>query len=118
MESTLVFEQYPSWYIGLCVLLGIAYAIILYFKDTTFKEATKNEKIALWPISFFRALVVSAIAFLLLSPLLKTRFIDIVKPYIIIAQDNSESIKNGFETVDSTAYKQQLTQLILSLIHI
>ena len=115
MESSLVFEQYPSWYIGLCVLLGIVYATILYFKDTTFKEATKNEKRALWPLSFFRAFVVSAIAFLLLSPLLKTRFIDIVKPYIIIAQDNSESIKSGFETVDSTAYKQQLTQLINGL---
>ena len=28
--------QYPAWYLLLCIALGLAYALTLYYKDKTF----------------------------------------------------------------------------------
>ena len=50
-------------------------------------------------MAFFRFLIISVISFLLLSPLLKTIIRNTEKPIIIIAQDNSESIIAGNDSV-------------------
>lgn len=111
MNYTLSFEQYPAWYLIFCVLIGLIYAALLYFKDNSFAEATQNQKRAIIPMSIFRWLAVSTIAFLLLAPLLKSKFIDVVKPYILILQDNSQSIANSFGKIDSAEYKKNIQQL-------
>ena len=110
-DFTLTFEQYPLWYIAFCLLLGLLYAVALYFKDTAFKEASAGQRRWLLPLSLFRCLAVSAIAFLLLSPFIKTKKTDEQKPYVIIAADNSESIKNAFKQTDSTQLAQNLQLL-------
>lgn len=115
MDATIVIEQYPLWYIGFCLLAGFLYAITLYYKDQTFKEATKNERRWIWPLAFFRFLTVSTIAFLLLSPLLKSRLIDTIKPYIIFIQDDSESIVNGFAGKNSKDYENNINTVVSSL---
>lgn len=115
MDATLSFESYPIWYITLCLGLGLLYATILYFKDSTFSDASKAQRRALIPMSLARFLVVSGIAFLLLSPLLKSRTIEQVNPYIVVVQDNSESVAQGFDkTGDSSAYFNQLSQMVKS----
>ncbi len=74
--------------------MGIAYAIILYYKET------KNEFSSLLKVfmAVFRAMVIAIIAFLLLNPLIKTlsRFTE--KPVIIYAQDNSLSLVTGSDS--------------------
>ena len=116
MDATISFESYPIWYIALCLGLGLLYALVLYFKDNTFDEASKAQRRALIPMSVARFLVVSGIAFLLLSPLLKSRTTETVNPYVVVVQDNSESIAQGFaKTGDSSAYLNQLTDLVKGL---
>ena len=85
---SLVFE-YPTWFILLCIALGAGYAWLLYHKDRLL------ESVAPWLIytmAAFRFLVVTIIAILLLSPLLKTNFREVEKPIVVLAQDNSESV--------------------------
>ncbi|MCD4681687.1 MAG: hypothetical protein K8R86_00275, partial [Bacteroidales bacterium] len=99
MNFNLVTE-YPFWFIIICIALGLAYAIILYYKES------KNEFSNLLKVfmAVFRAMVITIIAFLLLNPLIKTlsRFTE--KPVIIYAQDNSLSLVTG---ADSNYYKTE-----------
>lgn len=112
MSAQIVIEQYPYWYLGLCVLAGLVGAVALYYKDKTYSEATTAQKRALIPLAFLRFLTIGIIAALLLSPLIKRRIIDVVKPYIVLLQDNSESIKVGFKNSDdSVKLKNNLNQL-------
>lgn len=73
------------WLLG-CLLLGIAYAIILYGFGSKLKQTFRNILFAI------RAISVSIIVFLLFTPLIKSTTKTLEKPLIILAQDNSASI--------------------------
>jgi hypothetical protein len=109
---SIVFE-YPSWFILFCLITGAAYAFLLYRKDRKFSETSQ------WitrTMSVLRFFTVSVLAFLLLSPLLKTQNREVEKPLIIIAQDNSQSlIMNKDSGFYRSEYKQKLQQLIDNL---
>lgn len=64
-----------------------------------------------------RFVVVTLIAFFLLSPLIKSRSTQIEKPIIVIAQDNSESVKMGWQNKkeDSANYVRAMNELTASL---
>lgn len=81
--------QYPAWYLLLCVALGIAYAMTLYFRDKTFAEQNPNLHKILGALRF---LAVTLLAILLLQPLLKSLLTDTKKPVVVLAQDESESV--------------------------
>ncbi|MCD4791148.1 MAG: hypothetical protein K8R37_14225 [Bacteroidales bacterium] len=102
MNFNLVTE-YPFWFIIFCLILGIGYAFILYYKET------RNEYPAWlkWIMAVFRTIVITIIAFLLLNPLLKTISRYTEKPIIIFAQDNSRSIVT---VKDSNYYQGQYLQ--------
>jgi len=106
--------DYPLWFVGLCVLLGLGYAALLYFKDNTFSEEGKSNKIV-WPLSLLRFLTATFISLLLLSPLMRQQFTDVQKPYIIIAQDNSQSIKNKMVEGDSLKFAESIANLSSTL---
>ena len=100
--------QYPTWYILLCVLLGFAYAIALYFGSKVFREQSKTLN---WVLGAFRFLAVTSIAILLLSPLLKSIIREIKKPVVVLAQDQSESINEGMTEEQKAAYQASFQQL-------
>ncbi len=102
--------QYPSWYLILCLLLGIAYASILYFKENRFDE---NSKIIKWILALLRMLSVTLLAILLLSPLIKTLIENQKDPIILSLIDSSESIKLGSKKEENpdTAIDNLLTKL-------
>ena len=83
---------YPTWYFALCLLAGIIGALVLYYRDWQFKELGNAFKKWLWILAAIRALSISFIAFLLLSPLLRSTVTRIEKPVILFAQDNSSSV--------------------------
>ncbi len=100
--------QYPSWFILLCLALGLAYALLLYYRDKTFREQAK------WltrVMGFIRFLTVSLVCLLLLSPLLKSLITEIKKPVIVLAQDQSESVLADLDTVAVESYKTSIRQL-------
>ena len=99
--------QYPAWFLVLCVLLGLGYASLLYYRDVTF-----NEKPLLYRRFLFalRWVVVTLISGLLLSPLLKRTIIEVRKPVITLLQDQSESIGGELNGEGLTRYIQDWQQ--------
>jgi len=92
--------SYSSWFLIVCILAGSGYASLLYFrkKENDFSAIT-NRVLAL-----LRGTAVTLIAFLLLSPLVKstTRFTE--KPIVLLALDNSGSMVLG---KDSNFYRHE-----------
>lgn len=104
-----IITEYPLWFIVFCLMLGVVYAFILYRKEGKFNE------ISVWLVrlmAFFRFVLISALAFLLLSPFIKTIFNKVEKPVIIIAQDNSSSI---LLNKDSVFYKNEYLKKVQEL---
>jgi len=114
LDSSLSF-QYPAWFLLLCVALGLIYAIALYFRDRSFVDASKGQRRLVSLMSIFRFLSATAIATLLLSPLIKNEITETQKPYIVILEDDSESVRTGFAEGDSSNYRQGIDALAARL---
>ncbi|MBK8846419.1 MAG: hypothetical protein IPO27_07715 [Bacteroidetes bacterium] len=99
----------PLWFIIFCIGLGIGYAWFFYNKESRFAEHPQ------WlqrTMAALRAIFISLLSFLLLSPLIKSIQREVEKPLIIIAQDNSQSI---LSTKDSAYYRNEYVQNLNSL---
>lgn len=84
--------DYPWYFYLLVLLLGAAYAALLYLLPRRRnKQSTLSVRLRLL-LSLLRMLAVSALAFLLLSPLVKRETTRHEKPIIIMAEDNSRSL--------------------------
>ncbi|MBC7654004.1 MAG: hypothetical protein H7098_05945, partial [Oligoflexus sp.] len=107
---SLLFNDLSAWLIVPCLLLGFAFAWLLYQKSNL---DNKNLKAILFATRF---LIISMLSFLLLSPLLKSIKQRLEKPLIIIAQDASSSIAfAGDKSFDSLKYHQDFKKLASNL---
>ena len=100
--------QYPAWYVLLCLLLGLAYAAALYYRDKTFREQAPWRKLLMAGLRF---LAVTGIALLLLEPLLKSVVRESQKPVVVLAQDESESIALSMGEAEQADYRRALEAL-------
>ncbi|GAC1301338.1 MAG: hypothetical protein NVSMB24_03960 [Mucilaginibacter sp.] len=75
-----------GWWVPVCLLLGLTYAWLFYRKPLS------PDKKFRYLLFTFRAITVSFIALLLLSPLVKSVSYNPQKPLILILQDNSQSV--------------------------
>ena len=105
-----IVTEYPLWFILFCIVAGIFYAGILYYHEKKLSELSLWK---VWLMAAFRFSAVTILSFLLLSPLLKTVNREVEKPIIIVAQDNSESLVAGKDSLFyNKEYKQNLQKLI------
>lgn len=93
--------DYPWYYVILCLLVGIVYAVVLYFVGR--RRFSKGMNLLLASLRF---LAVSAIALLLLAPVAKQVVEERQKPTVVVAQDVSESVESGKWGVKSEAWKE------------
>jgi len=107
-----IITEYPIWFVAFCLLLGGTYSALLYWKDKSIQEMGIGLRRFLATLRF---LLVSFLAFLLLGPLMKIIFRQVEKPIIVIAQDNSESVIIGRDSISIQGYKNNLDDLISSL---
>lgn len=104
-----IITEYPLWFTIFCIVLGLIYAFVLYRKEDKFSE------LSVWVVrlmAFFRFIFITCLAFLLLSPFIKTLFNKVEKPVIIVAQDNTRSI---LLNKDSAFYQNEYLQQLASL---
>lgn len=99
----MITTEYSLWFVPLCVLIGIAYAFILYYKNNKPELPLWVKRISL----VTRAIVVAVLSFLLLNPLIMSMRKEKEKPLIVFAVDNSESI---LYVKDSVYYKNTFQQ--------
>lgn len=97
---------YPLWFAPLCLLFGAGVAVLLYYKNTA-EDFPRSLVIFL---SVLRFLSASLIAFLLLSPMIKTTSRTAELPAVIIGVDNSRSMVLGADSL----FQQNQLPLMLS----
>lgn len=108
--------SYPWWFIVFCLAAGFLYAWLLYRRNGLLPE------IPVWlgrVLFLCRFLVVSALAFLLLSPMVKRTSREVEKPIVIVALDQSQSILNSSDSLqradlirkDMEALRAELTDI-------
>jgi hypothetical protein len=85
--------EYSLWYLLPCILLGIFYTFLLYTKEHTWSK-TVNRVLAV-----LRFVLVTLIAALLLGPYIKRIINEYEKPLLVLAIDNSQSIRLVKDTV-------------------
>lgn len=81
--------EYPNWALILCVLLGLIFAALLYYRNQRTSEMSRRVVILL---AFLRFATVSIIAFLFLGPMIKYLDVSLDQPVVVIAADNTSSI--------------------------
>ncbi len=102
---SLLFES-PPWLIGVGMVIGAAYALLLYFRIKTPWSREWN-----YGLAMLRFLMVTQLTLLLFGPLIRQIKNTKEPPSVVLAVDNSESIA---ETSDSTAL-HALSQRIFEL---
>ena len=104
--------QYPLWLAIFAVLLGVGYALFLYFRN----DNVAFEKRSRIVMASLRGVAMALLAFLLLAPMLKMIRKQTDKPVIIVAIDNSESIAAGKDAgYYTTDYPKQLQKVVTEL---
>lgn len=94
-------SAYSWWFLPLCLLAGVVLAGVLYYRN-------KSEDFSLrlqWLLAVFRFISGSLIAFLLLSPMVRTSVRNTEKPVVVIGIDNSRSMTGS---ADSAFVRQEL----------
>ena len=76
-----------GWWAPACLVLGLLYAWLMYRQPVQLAKGARNALFA------FRAIVVTILGLLLVSPLIRSVSYQPQKPLILIVQDNSASIK-------------------------
>ena len=94
MNAELILTQ-PAWLLALCVLGGAAVAALLYWGA---REVAQPWRTAL---ALLRGTVVTAIAFLLLGPLLRSVDKRTQRPVLVIAEDRSASVREELSGIDA-----------------
>ncbi len=85
-----------GWWVPACLLLGLVYAWLLYRQPVQLADKFRYILFAV------RTIVVTFIALLLVSPLVKSVSYNPQKPLVLVLQDNSQSV-NMFKSPGQTA---------------
>lgn len=103
-------SEYSLWFILVCVAIGAAYSLILYFKN----RSVIFERRSLWVMALLRGITMTMITFLFLAPMVRLNLKQTDKPILLFAVDNSESVAAG---KDSSYYRQEYQDQLNSLIN-
>jgi hypothetical protein len=91
---------YPWWFVLLCLLVGAAYAAILYYKSKDSERFVEYKWVQIL-LPILRFLLGSILAFLLLGPVLKYAGFITQKPIIAVVVDDSKSMIQSDETLET-----------------
>nr|WP_262914567.1 VWA domain-containing protein [Pontibacter vulgaris] len=107
--SIKLITTYSSWLILACLAAGVLYAWLLYSRKSPWPQSIN------YALAALRFVVVSFLSFLLLGPLVRYISNTTIKPTIVFAVDNSESVKLFSDSVQLRQAQQGLQQLLTKL---
>lgn len=91
---------YPSWFVLLCLFVGLAYAAILYYRSKDSERFAEYKWVQIL-LPTLRFLLGSILAFLLLGPVLKYAGFITHKPIIALVVDDSKSMIQSGDTLET-----------------
>lgn len=109
MNSFRLITTYSPWFILACVAVGALYAWLLYSKRAPWPKSINYSLAAL------RFGVVSFLCFLLLGPMVRYISNETIKPAIVFAVDNSQSVKLFSDSVQLNQAQQRLQTMLTNL---
>ncbi|ALI99830.1 vWA domain-containing protein [Rufibacter tibetensis] len=86
MQSFQIHTAYSPWYVLLCLAAGIAVSWFMYRRGGPWPTGLR------WFLASLRALLVALVCFLLLEPYTRRIRQEEIKPKVVLALDNSQSI--------------------------
>lgn len=92
---------YPTWFLLFCVLTGLLWSGILYYRDLRFADKSPALRYGLAALRFVSA---ALIAFLLLNPLFTSLKEEQKDPLVIFLEDKSASISAGMSAASLSSY--------------
>lgn len=101
--------SYSLWLTPLCIALGVAFAWLLYRRSS---EQHGWSGPLVWSLGTARAVVIAALAFFLLEPMVRVFLREVRKPVVVIAHDGSSSL---LATGDSAALRTSYRAALLGL---
>ena len=104
---------YPWWFVLLCLLVGAVYAAILYYKSKDSERFVEYKWVQIL-LPILRFLLGSLLAFLLLGPMLKYAGFITQKPIIAVVVDDSKSMIQSGETLETISKQVANLQMKLS----
>jgi hypothetical protein len=104
-----IITHYSLWFVPLCFAVGVLFAWLMYTASDKDKELKPWIKYSLFAC---RMLLVTALCFFLLNPLIKRMINEKEKPVIIVAQDNSSSLLNA---KDSSFVKNEFVKQLKNI---
>ena len=104
-KLSLLFES-PPWLIGVGVLIGLAYAALLYFRTKVPWKKNMN-----YVLAVLRFLMVTQLTLLLFGPLIRHIQNSKEAPSIVFAIDNSQSISEIEDSVGLSAFQNSIISL-------
>jgi lipopolysaccharide export system protein LptC len=107
-----IHTTYPLWWAIICLLGAAGLAWLLYTRNPFGDDEVKRRSPLYITLIALRFLSLFLIAFLLLAPFLKSTTKKVQKPVIVIAQDNSQSIRaNKDSAFYTTEYPKKIEAL-------
>ena len=104
--------EYSLWLAIPCLLLGVGYAAVLYFREKRYEFS----KLTIRILAILRTISIFLISLLLLSPIVRMNTTTNEKPIIVVAQDNSQSLMFCKDSSDIRhKYTADLKQTIADL---
>ena len=97
------------WFLGICILVGVLYAWLLYSKKAPWGKKTNGV------LAVLRFVLVTLLCFLLLGPMLNQVTFFYEKPVVVMAVDNSSSISSAYDSISFQGIQSSLDQLKNSL---
>lgn len=104
-KFSLLFES-PPWLIGVGVLIGLAYAVILYYQVKVPWGKTAN-----YILAGLRFLMVTQLTLLLFGPLIRQIKNSTEAPSIVFAIDNSQSVAEIEDSTSLSTFKSEVAQM-------
>lgn len=95
-----IITEYPSWAIALCPLIGLGYALLLYFRE---KRLSDLSSLTVGLLGFLRFSVITILVFLVLGPLVRYFKTEVEPPTVVLAIDNSNSMILGSDSAKTRA---------------
>lgn len=103
--------DFPLWTVGLCFLLALGYAAMLYWRNPAADFGPRTR----WILAALRFVLVFLISFLLLAPVLQRQRPYIEEPLLIFLQDNSRSVSLRDSSYYQSQYPVEVKDFLLRL---
>ena len=105
-----LYLNHRSWYLIICITIALIYAVFLYVRDI---KSNDQKKWIIFSLLTARFTIVFVLLLFLLEPVFKQETVQLEKPIVVFAQDNSESILiNKDSSYYNSEYKNSIIQFL------